>query len=156
MVGLAKASPTIPRLELLGVVIGVRALKFVENQLHLPVMSKILYTDSQCVLHWMQTAKPLPVLITNRLKEIKECEGISFNYVPSKENPADIATRGQSLSELTSSIWWTGPQWLLQHKQQWPDWKVPEANLSIQDLYAESNKHTLTDIVVGEGSHKEK
>ena len=85
---LAPDQITIPRLELLGVLIGVRALKFVENQLHLPVMSKILYTDSQCVLHWMQTAKPLPVFITNRLKEIKKCEGISFSYVPSKENPA--------------------------------------------------------------------
>ena len=39
---------TIPRLELLGVLIGIRALKF---ELHLPVTYKMVFTDSLCVLH---------------------------------------------------------------------------------------------------------
>ena len=139
---LAPEQITIPRLELLGILIGVCALKFVEKELHLP---KILYTDSQCVLQWMQTAKPLPVFITNRLKEIKEHQGICFKYVPTKDNPADIATRGQSPSELSSFIWWTGPQWLLQHKNQWPEWTIPETNLSTQELHTESGKITSTE-----------
>jgi len=62
---LAPEQITILRLELLGVLIGICTLKFVEKELHLPVALKFLWTDSQCVLHWMQTAKPLPVFITN-------------------------------------------------------------------------------------------
>ena len=102
---------TIPRLELLGVLIRVRALRFVEEQLALPVTSKILWTDSQCVLHWIRTTKPLPVFVTNRLNEIKSSQGICFRCIQSEDNPADIATRGKPATEL-SSFWWTGPQWL--------------------------------------------
>ena len=39
---LAPQKVTIPRLELLGVLIGIRALKFVEKELCLPVTNKIL------------------------------------------------------------------------------------------------------------------
>jgi len=152
---LAPEQITIPRLELLGVLIGVRALTFVEKELHLPVTSKILYTDSQCVLHWLQTPKPLPVFITNRLKEIKAHQDICFKFVSTKDNPADIATRGLSLSELSFSIWWTGPKWLRLHKKQWPKRKIPETNLSILEFDRACEKTTSVEpkLIVGEGSH---
>jgi len=40
--------------------------------------------DSQCMLHWIQTTKPLAVFITNRLREIKSLQGVHFKYVPTK------------------------------------------------------------------------
>ena len=60
---LASEHVTIPRLELLGILIGVRSLKFVEKEIGVSVTSKILWTDSQCVLQWMQSTKPLPVFV---------------------------------------------------------------------------------------------
>ena len=39
-----------------------------------------------------------------------------FRYVPTKENPADIGTRGFSAEEFKSSIWFQGPVWLFQMK----------------------------------------
>jgi len=68
---LAPQGVTIPRLELLGVLIGTRAMRFVEKELHLPISSKILWTDSQCVLQWLNSKKPLSTFVTNGLKEIK-------------------------------------------------------------------------------------
>ena len=65
---LAPPGTTIPRLELLGVLIGVRALKFVWKQLYQKVPCH-LFTDSVCVLHWLETSKPLSVFVTNRVKE---------------------------------------------------------------------------------------
>ena len=44
---------TIPRLELLGVLIGVRALKFVLREFPVQVTHKFVLTDSLCVLHWL-------------------------------------------------------------------------------------------------------
>lgn len=41
---------TIPRLELMAVLIGVRCLKFVYDQLQLNVKQKYLWTDSRCIL----------------------------------------------------------------------------------------------------------
>ena len=114
------------RLELLGVLIGVRALKFVEKELHLPVTSKVLWTDSQCVLHWMQTAKPLPAFITNRLKEIKAHQSICFKYVP---------TEAYLLQNYHPRF---GGQ--VQNGYNRPEWRMPETNLSIQEFDIECEK----------------
>ena len=48
-----------PRLELLAVLIGVRMLNFVREQLQLPMKKKFLWTDNQCVLHWIMSKKAL-------------------------------------------------------------------------------------------------
>lgn len=41
--------------------------------------------------------------------------------MPDQENPADLATRGLTLSQLSEQpSWWTGPYWLRQHPSMWP------------------------------------
>ena len=84
---------SIPRLELLAVIIGTRCLNYVTEQLQLPVADRTLSTDSQCVLHWMKNHKSLPVFVQNRLKEITSHKDIKFRYVTTTQNPADLATR---------------------------------------------------------------
>ena len=88
---LAPQGTTIPRLELLGVLVGVRALKFVRQQLHQELPCH-LFTDSVCVLYWLETSKPLSVFVSNRVKEIKTLETVKFSHVSSEDNPADLAT----------------------------------------------------------------
>jgi len=78
---------TLPHLELLAVLIGVRAGKFVAKKSKLPISNKFLWTDSECVLNWMRTTKP-----HNRIKEIHSHDDMTFCYVPSKKNPADLPT----------------------------------------------------------------
>lgn len=48
---------TIPKLELLAVLIGVRCLKFVDDQLRIPIQKKYLFSDSKCVLQWISSKK---------------------------------------------------------------------------------------------------
>lgn len=83
---------TIPKLELMAVLIGVRCLKCVRVQLKLPIKQVCLWTDSQCVLSWIKSEKELPVFVKNRVNEINSDGNIKFDYVPSSENPADIAS----------------------------------------------------------------
>ncbi|VDN02906.1 unnamed protein product, partial [Onchocerca ochengi] len=45
---------SIPRLELLAILTGVRAAKFVIQQLNLEETPVILWSDSKCALHWVQ------------------------------------------------------------------------------------------------------
>ncbi len=105
---------SIPRLELLAILIGVRSVKFVETQIKLPLDSIVLMSDSQCVLHWISSNKKLPVFIENRVKEIRHHENIQFRYVNTKDNPADAASRGCAISDLCKDkLWWNGPEWLL-------------------------------------------
>jgi len=119
---------TIPRLELLGVLIGVRALRFVEIELKLNIEQKILYTDSQCVLHWITSKRTLTVFVENRLKEIRSSD-ITFRYISTTDNPADIPTRGTTVTQLENcSLWWKGPKWLTNPQDTWPTWSVSEVS----------------------------
>ena len=88
-----------PRLELLAVLIDVLMLNFVQEPLQLPTEKKFLWTDNQCVLHWIMSKKPL-TFVRNRVKEIIETKDISFRYVETSQNPADLTTRGVSAQDL--------------------------------------------------------
>ena len=55
--------------------IGVRAIKFVTKELKL---RRILWPDSQCMLHWLKTKKPLSVFIENHIEEIKSEKDVIF------------------------------------------------------------------------------
>lgn len=68
---------SIPRLELLDFIIGLRCLTFVEQQLKITVQKKIVWTDSQCVIHWIASNKQMSTFVENRMKEITD---IYFRY----------------------------------------------------------------------------
>ena len=115
-----------PRLELLAVLIGVRMLNLVQEQLQLPMEKKFLWTDNQCVLHWIMSKKPLTTFVQNRVKEITETKDISFRYVETSQNPADLATRGVSAQDLDNcELWWHGSKWLQDSEKTWPTWDIP-------------------------------
>jgi hypothetical protein len=65
------APVSIPRLELMAVLIGVRCLNFVRGQLQTPIHETHLFTDSQCTLQWISSTKQLSVFVRNRVLEIK-------------------------------------------------------------------------------------
>jgi len=96
---LAPEHVTIPRL---GILIGIRALKFVDREVSITITSKILWTDSQCALQWLQSTKHLQVFVTNLLKEIKSLKETEIRFVSTEDNPADIATRGMTSQDLSS------------------------------------------------------
>ena len=61
---------SLPRMELLAVLIGVRAIKFATRELKLPIAKRMVFSDSECVLYWIKSTKRLPVFIQNRITEI--------------------------------------------------------------------------------------
>ena len=61
---------TIPRLELMAVLIGTRSLQFVREHLKLHFETLVILTDSQCVLGRIKSEKTLPTFIRNRVQEI--------------------------------------------------------------------------------------
>ena len=82
-----------------------------------------LWSDSEIVLHWLSSSKPLKQFVANRTKEIKSMFPMPcWNHCPTSDNPADLLTRGINAKQLqTSSLWKSGPQWLLS-ESQWPRW----------------------------------
>ena len=82
-----------------------------------PLEKKFLWSDNQCVLHWIMSNKPLTTFVQGRVKEITETKDISFRYVATSQNPADLARRGVSAQVLHNcELWWHGPKWLQDSK----------------------------------------
>uniref|UniRef100_A0A914W323 Peptidase aspartic putative domain-containing protein n=1 Tax=Plectus sambesii TaxID=2011161 RepID=A0A914W323_9BILA len=113
---------TIPRLELMAATIGARMTKFVRQQLQKPIQNVTLWSDSKCVLGWINSkSETLPKFVSNRLQEIWTLEGANFRYVPTQDNPADLGSRGVTVEELRgNALWWSGPKWLLEEEDKWP------------------------------------
>uniref|UniRef100_A0A1I7VP70 RNase H domain-containing protein n=1 Tax=Loa loa TaxID=7209 RepID=A0A1I7VP70_LOALO len=106
---------TIPRLELMAILIGTRAAQFVMTQLDLTNIKVILWSDSKCALHWIKNhSNLLPRFVQNRVEEIRRTK-FTFRYIPSEENPVEVATRGLNPKQLRGFMtWWHGPSWLVQ------------------------------------------
>lgn len=101
----APISPiSIPKLELLGVLIGKRVAVFLRESLDLTIHETIIWTDATTVLQWLNTSNVLPLFIHNRISEIKRTPGISIRHTSGKQNPADLATRGESPKELSNNV----------------------------------------------------
>jgi hypothetical protein len=63
---------TLPRLELMGAVIGALLAKHVRHEME--ISKTLMWLDSQIVLQWLQTSKPLPQFVRNRVTEIHKLD----------------------------------------------------------------------------------
>ena len=109
---------TIPRLELLAALLLGRLVTAVANSLEseLGLSSPRCFTDSSVALFWIKgTTKTWKPFVQNRVEKIRELVPPStWRHCSGRENPADLPSRGATLSELSSSILWReGPSWLL-------------------------------------------
>ncbi|XP_049884536.1 uncharacterized protein LOC126379761 [Pectinophora gossypiella] len=109
----------IPRLELLGALIGSRLIQYVTKFINLNVSKQVLWTDSQIVIDWFNSNKLLTPFVSRRIEEIKRNKNLIVRYVPSELNPADAATRPTNSIE-DGRKWLTGPDFLLQDPNTWP------------------------------------
>ena len=123
---------SIPRLELLAALIGMRCLNFVQKELNMVIVSKHIWLDLQCVLYWIESKMFLNTFVANRVKEKKEQVDVQFHYKPTQHNPADIARRGTSTDQLqTDKLWWNGPDWQLKSTDKWPVWNFSKESESL-------------------------
>ena len=60
--------------------------------------------------------------MANRVGETRmHSNPVQWQYVPSTQNPAYLTSRGTQVEELADrSLWWEGPEWLLQDPTRWP------------------------------------
>lgn len=137
---------TIPRLELMAILIGVRLTDFVNKEINLKISKFFIWSDSQCCLYWIVSNKEQSRFVKNRLDEIRKHRQFQFCYVPTNENPADLSSRGISVSELKlNELWWKGPPWLLNSAQYWP----PQPDLKPMKL-TELESDTITTVAIEE------
>lgn len=106
---------TIPRLELQGALTASRLAETLRNELRLKIDREIFWTDSQITLGYISNdTKHFHTYVANRVSEIRaSSEPEQWRHVASHDNPADIASRGATPTELYASKLWTeGPDFL--------------------------------------------
>lgn len=107
---------TTPRLELNSALLLAMLARKVSNTLTLKYkVSTYLYLDSKIVLSWLKTEPvKLSVYVANRVEKISQLtKDFCWNYVSTKENPADCLSRGIEPQQLKGhSLWFHGPQYL--------------------------------------------
>ncbi|XP_036346166.1 uncharacterized protein LOC118755440 [Rhagoletis pomonella] len=114
---------SLPRLELCGAVLLSETVEAVVENLSLGHLKINLWTDSTIVLAWIR--KPpcsWSTFAAHRITKIVDKVGTeNWRHVDSASNPADLASRGLSASDLVNnSLWWQGPSWLQEDYSRWP------------------------------------
>ncbi|XP_026830877.1 uncharacterized protein LOC113563430 [Ooceraea biroi] len=94
-----------------------------------------LFRETTVVFHWLR-AHPSKwrIFVANHVSELQELVALHrWRFVPSRDNPADVATRGLSPTELANlSLWWLGPSWLTGPTLAWPQ-ERKEAQVEIEE-----------------------
>ena len=154
----AKARPapirrkTIPMLELQGAVLGARLSQMAGKALDVPADRQHYWTDSMNVLYWIKSpSRKFKVDVGNRISEIQEeTLAAKWHHVSTKENPADIPSRGAGAMQLaTDRKWWNGPDFITASEDSWPRRQIiPPAELPGQ------LKQTVTMVSIEKSSPK--
>ena len=114
-----KQGLTIPCLELVS---GHMAANLAVNVCN-TLQSFPLATNIQCwlvttvALHWLSDNGEYRQLTANCVQKIQGHTNLMWRYVPTSENPADLRSRGGSVTK--AELWWRGPAWLADPKK-WP------------------------------------
>lgn len=106
---------SLPRLELEGALLLAKLLREVMDAISHRIKNTFLWSDSTIVLGWIKTEpRLLKSYVANRVTKIQDAtEHATWDHVPSKDNPADLISRGISPEEIEhKELWWSGPEWL--------------------------------------------
>ncbi|XP_055542827.1 uncharacterized protein LOC129728415 [Wyeomyia smithii] len=114
---------SIPTLELQAAVIGARLANDVMESHTLKPTQRFFWTDSRDVLCWINSDhRKYSQFVAVRVSEMLELtEPTEWNWIPSKLNVADDATKWQRLPDLSpTSRWFRGPEYLWDQRVEWP------------------------------------
>lgn len=128
---------TIPRLELVAAVMGVRLAKTIKKHLTINIDEVFYWSDSTTVLRWIHIDDPrkLCKFVAYRVAEIQEDTiGTNWRYIPTKFNVADEATKWSkppSFEEQTR--WFKGPEFLYEQENSWHSFEPCDQNKILKE-----------------------
>lgn len=121
---------SIPRLELMASMLALRLGQCIATALEFDLSTVTFWSDSMNVLCWIRNRSRIyKPFVANRIGEIQNVTSPDqWKYVPTKQNPADVASRGVSVANLVCHpLWWNGPDFLMELPSEWP--KQPSNNI---------------------------
>ena len=140
---------SIPRLELMGAVIGVRLALRIAEVLKIKISDAIFWSDSMNTLWWIRgRSRGFKPFVANRVGEIQSCTNPEqWRYISTDHNPADMLSRGMKATELVDCCtWWRGPQFLIQPEETWPVNKSFEKPSGDTEMKKQSRLNRMAEI----------
>ena len=101
---LAKQGLTIPRLELVSAHMATNLVNLSNALQGLPKAKLFGWLDSLVALHWICGNGQYKQFVANRVAKIQLHPEIEWRYVPTHDNPADLASRGVQLLHLCGGL----------------------------------------------------
>ncbi|VDO50617.1 unnamed protein product [Haemonchus placei] len=93
-----------------------RRVSHLNKQLNVIVNQQHIWSDSKTAFHW---SKHLEIYYVKTIK--KNAPKATFRYVPTNANPADIGSRGSTITDLRShDLLWSRPPFLQLSMGKWP------------------------------------
>ena len=127
VVGKCRISPmkqqTILKQELQAALYSVRLRHLITEDYDIKIQTVTHWTNFMTVLQWLHSAhKRQQVFVANSVVEILDQSTVDERrHVKGTMNPADIGTRGVTVSQLLQSEWLNGPAWLKQNPGSRPE-----------------------------------
>lgn len=145
---------TIPRWELLGMLMGAQIADFVTKDIDILSNKKIyIWGDSKVALSWCSSDDLKDNFVIRRVIDIRKLvPNAELRYVDSASNPADILTRKISGQELLDSKIWWGPEWLL-NKDKWPK---KDKEYSLQTEFDSETQQVINNTILTNNTKKKK
>ena len=116
-------STSIPRLELMAAVVGVRLTTRISKVLEIQLSQSTFWSDSANVLWSIRgRSREFKPFVTNRVGKIQSNTNLDqWRHVPTRLNLADCLSRGLKTTDLVKSkTWWEGPEFLIHTEDTWP------------------------------------
>lgn len=115
---------TLPRLELCGALVMSKLTNHIvdtfKNKINICAVH--LWTDSEIVLAWLNShPNRWSIFVGNRVSQVQSLtQDYKWHHIKSKDNPADILSRGCMPNDLTT-LWWHGPAFLQESHSNFQD-----------------------------------
>lgn len=154
LIGKAKVAPssghTIPRLELCAAVLATELYSLSVENMCVHFAQVCFYTDSKVVLGYINNqSKRFFTYVSNRIQKIRRVSTPKqWRHVASEKNPADVGTRGSSPLQLRDSLWFRGPDFLREQKEQFPEF------YPLVDSQSDSEVRTTNIVAMATGVSK--
>ena len=115
---------SLPRLELLASVLAAETATYVINSLKIPDLQIYMWTDAKVALQWIRgKSRQYKTFVGNRVERVHELtDPVVWRWCPGEQNPADIPSRGCTLTLLIDlALWWDAPYWLKGSPDEYPN-----------------------------------
>nr|CAI5833055.1 unnamed protein product [Callosobruchus analis] len=138
---------TMPRLELCAALTLARMVSKISESVEIKFEKIYCWSDSSIVLAWLRTSPSLPKpFVDSRVAEIQKLtESFVWKHVSTKDNPADLLSRGVRPEAIQDCVlWWFGPTWLKSDQDLWPNPQhlvshLPELRKTLKVLIIDQN-----------------